>query len=401
MTTYPNPSDRVDALTRATGVTEAHSTDHGRVIGVWENVKHYGAKGDGVTDDTAAIQAAITATGWPTTSGAVYIPTGRYNINATGLVLDAGSVNSTPAFALIGNRSQLYSESQSTSPMLDITDAIISGTDFTIKGITWAPNCSNSPYRTAIRLKRSELIRIIDCRFTSNYSTGIEFDATGSSNYNLIQGCFFDNEARGILFSGDGAYSTITNCIFGEGLGGNPLNWIQSSNGANPANSIIVSNNHFYGQSATLPIINIVQGKGWVITGNRFQLSHQESIWVGGAGSSENHVISGNVFSAGERHDIYVNGGERNVISNNVFDRRLTGTAANTYSAVRVLNTFGGTYGHHNAIIGNTSRDTASGLNYMIELDAGCDYCTIIGNIGAAGIQAAGANNQVANNITH
>lgn len=79
MTTYPAPTDPVNALTRADATTEAHSTDHGRVIGIWENVKHYGAKGDGVTDDTAAVAATITAAG----SGVVYFPAGDYLVSST------------------------------------------------------------------------------------------------------------------------------------------------------------------------------------------------------------------------------------------------------------------------------------------------------------------------------
>jgi polygalacturonase len=76
MTTYPRPQDPTTAFTRADGSTEAHDIDHGRIIGMWENVKHHGAKGDGSTDDTTAINAAITATA--STGGVVYFPPGVY-----------------------------------------------------------------------------------------------------------------------------------------------------------------------------------------------------------------------------------------------------------------------------------------------------------------------------------
>jgi hypothetical protein len=49
------------------------------------NVKQYGAVGDGVTDDTAAIQAALNAVpqGNPTYGGTVFFPIGRYRITST------------------------------------------------------------------------------------------------------------------------------------------------------------------------------------------------------------------------------------------------------------------------------------------------------------------------------
>lgn len=46
---------------------------------LWDTVTAYGARGDGVTDDTAAIQAAITASG----GGVVYMPAGRYVVTST------------------------------------------------------------------------------------------------------------------------------------------------------------------------------------------------------------------------------------------------------------------------------------------------------------------------------
>jgi hypothetical protein len=45
------------------------------------SVKDFGAKGDGTTDDTTAIQAAITQV--VTTGGAVYFPAGTYNVSST------------------------------------------------------------------------------------------------------------------------------------------------------------------------------------------------------------------------------------------------------------------------------------------------------------------------------
>jgi pectate lyase-like protein len=68
VTTYPRPTDLLTALTKADGTSEAHSRWHGRSLELAENVKGHGAKGDGVTDDTAAFQAAIN------TGFKVYVP---------------------------------------------------------------------------------------------------------------------------------------------------------------------------------------------------------------------------------------------------------------------------------------------------------------------------------------
>jgi hypothetical protein len=50
------------------------------------NVSAYGAKGDGVTDDTAAINAALTAAS--TTGAAVYFPAGSYSYSGGGTLAD-------------------------------------------------------------------------------------------------------------------------------------------------------------------------------------------------------------------------------------------------------------------------------------------------------------------------
>ena len=50
----------------------------------WANVKTmYNAKGDGITDDTAALQAALNAVGTAGNSDVIYLPAGMYKITAT------------------------------------------------------------------------------------------------------------------------------------------------------------------------------------------------------------------------------------------------------------------------------------------------------------------------------
>lgn len=55
------------------------------------SVKAYGATGDGTTDDSAAIQAAIHAVG-AAGGGTVHFPPGRYNTGVTSVTLDADNV---------------------------------------------------------------------------------------------------------------------------------------------------------------------------------------------------------------------------------------------------------------------------------------------------------------------
>lgn len=61
-------------------------------LGEYVSVKDFGAVGDGVTDDTDAIQACIDAVGEETDHGVVFFPTGHYRITR-GLNLTKGTVS--------------------------------------------------------------------------------------------------------------------------------------------------------------------------------------------------------------------------------------------------------------------------------------------------------------------
>jgi hypothetical protein len=82
---YPAGSDPLSAGHIDATHTEDHGTMHGRILEYGENVKAYGAKGDGATDDSAAILAAVDTTRNNTRAafgseggGLVYFPPGDY-----------------------------------------------------------------------------------------------------------------------------------------------------------------------------------------------------------------------------------------------------------------------------------------------------------------------------------
>jgi hypothetical protein len=88
-----------------------HAEMHGATLEVWENVKAHGAVGNGTTDDTAAIQAAIDSA----TSPRVYLPPGLYKITSS-LILK-------PRMSLVGAgpSSTAILTFQGSSPALSMT----------------------------------------------------------------------------------------------------------------------------------------------------------------------------------------------------------------------------------------------------------------------------------------
>lgn len=130
----------------------SHSGLHSGVI----DAKHmYGATGNGSTDDTAALQAAITAAQNTTTgNGAVFLQSGNYRITSA-LTLDGGSIRiygpvggaisestaGNPGAAIVGNFAgsllhRTLSGANDPEPVIIIEDLILDNFHASGKGVT-------------------------------------------------------------------------------------------------------------------------------------------------------------------------------------------------------------------------------------------------------------------------
>ena len=157
------------------------------------NVKDYGARGDGVTDDTAAIQRAITDR-WTARSDVstrslmsmttIYFPAGTYKISS--------SLKLYPMAMLIGDGANhtVIQMSQSTDPcVIRTADSLgnvganiglsfaIMPTDIQIKGITF-DNSANSA-SDGIWLQRASRVVVSDCTIVGPWNNGDSI-ATGT-----------------------------------------------------------------------------------------------------------------------------------------------------------------------------------------------------------------------------
>jgi Pectate lyase superfamily protein len=208
----------------------------------WYDVTDYGAKGDGSTDDTAAIQAAITAAQKNVYGGVVYFPIGRYVVSAP-LVVTASDILilGTGALATMGGAG--YDDGKSTTimpaaawargsasqPACILFDAVTAGTGLNRCGVErLAINGSNLPSTTQMHgivtygyVGAFSITGCIVAAIANTSSAGIT-NATGPSTTaqgssiirNLVQGVGGDGYD---LAGGD---LTVEHC-HAQGCGGN------------------------------------------------------------------------------------------------------------------------------------------------------------------------------------
>jgi len=206
-------------------------------------VKDYGAVGDGTTDDTAAIQAAITAAG---AGGRVYFPTGTYLLTST--------INCLTNQQLIGNGVnntiiRRYANYGNTFNFDNAGSANIKGMWFyhgTLPDTGFTSLSNLATTGSHIRFGNAQGALIEDCwLWRMTFQINIEQGSLIKINRCNIQGCwnpFYPAAQEGIagIFVGSVAYVQlvdITNCYFGgSNAGARSVNFTISDNGTQTVN---------------------------------------------------------------------------------------------------------------------------------------------------------------------
>jgi hypothetical protein len=186
------------------------------------NVKDYGATGDGTTDDTVAVQAAITAA--TVNGGIVWLPPGTYscdpltyyyNVSIYGSGRQISIIQSRSAGSLLSIDSTGYWASSKLQDFtLDGNNVGTTGLDVTANGYTTFSKIDVENFTGRGAYLHQLLIgRFYDCHFNDN-NIGVEGIINGAhaANLNSFINCLFsDNTSLGFKWSG-GDVITLIGC---------------------------------------------------------------------------------------------------------------------------------------------------------------------------------------------
>lgn len=412
------PGQTVDALVAAS-LTNAQINKQ-TWGGILYNVKAYGAKGDGLTDDTVAIQSAINAAA--VNGGDTFFPSGTYV--ASGITLKS-QVN------LVGVKkvSALKLKNGSTSPL--ITGNNVS--DFSITNLVLDGNKAgqtNASGLDVVSLSSCQNSIIASCEIKNGYSAhGIEL--INCHNIDILSNYIHDNGGNGVIYTnshyldiadneidhngqrGISDYGTVTNGSYNiriqnnqisystnEGVGFNfadSVNLTPCTIYANVENNQIFNNNEHGivakcnyssivgnqvigngNNSATQGIV--VQANYTTIAGNLVDSNKGVGIDLG---NCLRCVISGNLVTSNGCLGIEVNSTEdTSVVGNTVLFNNATnyGLANTAGIQVHTNNQTGWTGFSQNVTVTGNRVSTGTNQVYGIYVDSSSKYVVISDN---------------------
>jgi hypothetical protein len=350
----------------------------------WFNVKYHGAQGDGVTDDTTAINAAIALAN--TAGGVVYFPKGTYVISGTGLtpiqtgvVLKGDGRSTTTIKPAAGFQADVISTPiPASAGTAGYVQNFVGVESLTIDGSNMAGTVAGQGNGVHFYGVRYSFIR--DCNITAvpNFGIMLDGDITNFSYSIQVQGNRIVNGSAGIMtvFCEEGFIA------FNDILQANATTAAQQPAFAPQTNvgylvrlvagySNIVGNVIGSSGTYTSAAIQVENSGPTRIEDNRFDQTRYQSIRTTGP----NCIITGNQFgnpsSVGTVEGIRL-GSDNNTVVGNKFD--LTNGAAHyTYCIAEA----GGPYTSN--II--SSNNTIAGVTGVISLNAGSS-AKVFGNTG-------------------
>ena len=355
----------------ADGTLAFRITDEGPMsaTGPALDVRAFGAVGDGVTDDTTALQAALTAAA--VAGGVVYIPPGTYNhttITAgadTDIILAAGATLNHTTYnengVVLGARSSIRGGTIASPGTWDGTNSEVTyGVIYTTAdNVTVEDVALTNVPRSGILFKNGSLGIVRGCRITGNYPEG-SWTGVETAHFGICVDPGGGASDGMFTFTGN----LITTCVQGVFVGNYGTG---SGRGVSMVgNSLRNCWNHG---------IYAATGAGYTVTGNSFYECQIAAVLTG-----KRHVFSGNACyteGTGAENDVpgvSIRDAEGCVVDGNTFEGD-----AKASSVIISVQEFSGTTCVDNIVSHNTVK-VAGGSSYAIRVGGG-SATTFYGNI--------------------
>lgn len=315
------------------------------------SVKDFGAVGDGVTDDTTEIQAALDALD-AAGGGRLVFPLGTYLISSTLTPYDGVNwrgEGATIKLANSANTRMVYGNQVS---------------NVTIEGITFNQNSANNTidateaknciqFTDTTNVTQCTKIRIFNCNILNAITDAVCF---GAATYSSVENCYIENAGRhGISLLGGSLKPSEYNTF--------NSNRIKTTGGAG--------------------IIPMGTGRYNTVSGNTIEDTGNGILGAGGDGiacySQDNYgnCITGNVITNAGNHGIHV-GGDYQVVSGNTINE--VATVFSGASGILVGSEAGDPAAQYISITGNTVNCSNANVNAGIDVKDWANNITITGN---------------------